>query len=200
MRKRYETAAGLAFEWLVVARMDVVYTDPLPPLHALNASFVHVPRCQGFGGVNDKVAVCSPRGPSDAYFGLYPALCRDGDAQRLPWVVPVGLTSEMMYLWHLVRRRARLRLLDGFCMARQRSKSPVPKVDDLVDIWPRSQTEWYDVNRSSQWLVKGEKLWYDAHLSKAEIAEAVRVGDAKKKRALWLVKTCPRRKLLPVAK
>ena len=67
--------------------------QPLVPTHMF----------QGFGGMNDKIAICSgARGLQD-YVDLPYDLC--GKNLRLPWVPPMGITSEMIYLWHLTTQR-----------------------------------------------------------------------------------------------
>ena len=44
LRKKFEKTEGIAFDVIILARPDVVYTSPLPPLCVLDDNIVHVPR------------------------------------------------------------------------------------------------------------------------------------------------------------
>ena len=59
---------------------------------------------------------------------------------------PYGVTSEMLYLWHLTEwSHSRIALLSNFCFARMRTHAAHGKykikLNDMVDVVPRSQVD-----------------------------------------------------------
>ena len=100
LRKRIESAKGITFDVVILARPDVVYTIPLPPLCRFDNDAVQVPSWQPYGGINDRFLI-SGSGPAlDHYLGLYTGLCDKGFVTKLPRRSR-GMNAERIYAWWL---------------------------------------------------------------------------------------------------
>ena len=100
LRKKVEKTKGITFDVVILARPDVVYTSPLPPLCRFENDAVHVPPWQPYGGINDRFLI-SRDGPAlDHYLGLHTGLCYQGFVTKLPrrWK---GMNAERIYAWWL---------------------------------------------------------------------------------------------------
>jgi len=98
LRKKLERTEGITFDVIILARPDVVYTSPLPPMCRFDDDAVHVPPWQPYGGINDRFLI-SRNGPAlDHYLGLHKGLCHIGFVSKLPrrWK---GMNAERIYAW-----------------------------------------------------------------------------------------------------
>ena len=100
LRKKFEKTGGITFDVVILARPDVVYTSPLPPLCRFDSDAVQVPPWQPFGGINDRFLI-SKNGPAlDHYLELHTGLCDEGFVTKLPRRRK-GINAERMYAWWL---------------------------------------------------------------------------------------------------
>ena len=104
VRKRMEMTEGEPFDAVIVARPDVTYTSPLPPLCKSKHDEIHVPPWQAFGGINDRFVVARSGPALDHFMELYGGLCDRGFVADIPrrwWGLSgKGQSSERIYaLW-----------------------------------------------------------------------------------------------------
>ena len=104
-RKRMEMTEGKPFDAVILARPDVTYTAPLPPLCKMRHDEVHLPPWQSYRGVNDRFLMARSGPALDHFMELFGGLCDRGFAAELPrrswwWLSGKGLSSERIYaLW-----------------------------------------------------------------------------------------------------
>ena len=99
LRKKFEETEGIAFDAIILARPDVVYTSSLPPLCVLDDNIVQAPPWQPYGGINDRFLVARSGPAVDHYLGLYTGLCDKGFVTRLPRRWWKGMNAERIYAW-----------------------------------------------------------------------------------------------------
>ena len=99
LRKEFEKT-GITFDVVILARPDVVYTSPLPPLCHFDDYTVQVPPWQSYGGINDRFLIARNGPALDHYLGLHSGLCDRGFVTKLPWRRR-GLNAERIYAWWL---------------------------------------------------------------------------------------------------
>jgi hypothetical protein len=102
LRKKFEKTEWIAFDAIILARSDVVYTSSLPPLCVLDDNIVQVPPWQPYGGINDRFLVARSGPALDHYLGLHTGLCDNGFVTRLPWRWK-GMNAERIYAWWMRR-------------------------------------------------------------------------------------------------
>ena len=73
LRREFEKSEGNTFDVVILARPEVLYTSPLPPLCQFDNGTVHVPPWQPYGGISDRFLI-SRNGP---------ALGRDGFQSKI---------------------------------------------------------------------------------------------------------------------
>eukprot|EP00667_Euglena_gracilis_P007309 EG_transcript_7384 len=116
-RRAYERDHSIQFQWVVFARPDVTYVDPLPPLRRLSPSQLYIPAWGDFGGINDRFAIV-PRLYTTPYFHLYSALCAEGPAKSVPFSAK---NPERIYRWQLNREHVPLAVIHNFYFVRTRT-------------------------------------------------------------------------------
>eukprot|EP00668_Euglena_longa_P010316 GGOE01012498.1.p1 GENE.GGOE01012498.1~~GGOE01012498.1.p1 ORF type:complete len:384 (-),score=90.22 GGOE01012498.1:2006-3157(-) len=97
LRRRHEAETGVQFQWVLLLRPDVTYIDPIPNLHALSTSHIHVPVSHPFGSMQEGVAIIS-RSLTAHYFGVYTDLCILDMVRTIPVEVQ---NVERLYRWLL---------------------------------------------------------------------------------------------------
>ena len=131
LRKKIEKIEGIAFDAVILARPDVVYTSPLPPLSRMREDAVQVPPWQSYGGMNDRFLIAGTGPALDHYLGLYTGLCVEGFVTKLPrrWK---GMNAERIYAWWLQQRgfHIQTRLLKKFVFYRLRRGTTLSESPD----------------------------------------------------------------------
>ena len=131
LRKKFEKSEGVAFDVVILARPDVVYTSSLQSLCIFDKDVVHVPPWQSYGGINDRFLI-SRSGPAlDHYLGLHTALCDEGFVAKLPRRRK-GMNSERIYSWWLRQGGFRIQtwLLKDFVFYRMRRGATLSESPD----------------------------------------------------------------------
>uniref|UniRef100_A0A7S1N294 Uncharacterized protein n=1 Tax=Eutreptiella gymnastica TaxID=73025 RepID=A0A7S1N294_9EUGL len=115
LRLDHETKWNLSFEWILLMRPDLTYTDSIADLRIIDRRKVYIVPWQPWHGINDRFGIF-PREHTQAYFHLYTQMCEDGLSKELPSLGNI----ESVYKWAMDRACIPLENIPEFYFIRTR--------------------------------------------------------------------------------